>query len=131
TLVLSFFGRITEGDNLERYLSFCKKRLIAVVNSGSQSAISPTGKSKMQKEFSPKIEAFLDERKIPFKLIEAELEFGQPFKTKAAAVEFIQYYAKGSTMEESRSHADKQLINVDNGYYLPYHKKLGIFIIEK
>lgn len=131
TLVLSFFGRITENKNLDKYLSFCRNRLIAVVSGSAESSISPTGHSRMEKERPPKIAAFLDERKIPFHFREAELEFGQPFKTLDDAAKFIQYYAKDSTMEEAFSHAKRQLKNIDNGYYLPYHKKLGIFTIEK
>lgn len=131
TMVLCFFGRLTENDNFDRYFAHCTRRLIAIVNSSTQSVISPTGKSRPEKERSPQIAAFLQARNVPFHLQETTLSFGQPFKTQTEAQAFMRHYDKNSTEEQIKAHAKADLLKTDDGYYLPYQKKIGIFTVEK
>ncbi|MEF9969197.1 MAG: class I SAM-dependent methyltransferase [Ruthenibacterium sp.] len=131
TLVLCFFGRLTENGNFDRYFAHCTRRMIAIVSGSTQSAISPTGQSRLTKERPPQICAFLKERGIPFRLRETELSFGQPFETQEDAKAFVQYYAKSSTPQEVTAHVQAHLVQKNGGYLLPYQKKIGIFIIEK
>ncbi|MEG0178294.1 MAG: class I SAM-dependent methyltransferase [Oscillospiraceae bacterium] len=132
TAVLCFFGRISENDNLDKYLAICKRRLICVVSNSSYSAASQTGKSFMRKERPFEIETYLNNRQKAYKKYEAEFEFGQPFDTFTEAVEYIRYHSNDCDEAVAAAHANAHLQQLPNGgYYLPYCKKVAIFIIEK
>ena len=77
----------------------------------------------------------LTELGIPFIAQEMEAEFGQPFRSLAAARRYYALYSSGSDPD---AEADPPVIDrlVETGredfpYYLPYRKKTGCIIIDR
>ncbi|MEG1500784.1 MAG: class I SAM-dependent methyltransferase, partial [Clostridiales bacterium] len=130
-LILCFFGRLTEGDNLRNYLRHCRKRLISIVPGNLKSSISPAGVSRYTKEHMPQLAAFLTEQQVQYQLEEDVWEFGQPFDSISEALAFINHYGQNNSQRNAEIHIKEKLITLPNGgYYLPNQKQLGIFIIE-
>jgi len=131
-VVLCSFGRLTENNNFTKYMALCKKRLISIVGSNAKSNISPSGLSHYEKDHVPKLISFLEKQGIPYRLIEQNLEFGQPLSTQQDAIDFICHYTPGCTVETAAEHAKEHLKQLGDGrYYLPNQKCYGIFIIDK
>ena len=88
------------------------------------------GKTFNRRETSETIMTFLDENKIPYELKKIECEFGQPFKEKSEAGDFIKEYFKITDKPKIDEIIETNLIKKDDYYYLPNTKKSGIIIID-
>lgn len=73
---------------------------------------------------------FLRNRGISYKLIECELEYGQPLVDIEEACRFASRYYEGDE-KELREYLKRRLRPIQNGYYLPKIKKSGILIIDR
>ncbi|MEG1585084.1 MAG: class I SAM-dependent methyltransferase, partial [Anaerovorax sp.] len=132
TMILCFFGRITEKGNLERYLAHCSRRLMFVVSNGCGSNFSSSAVKRPGRERVPEVEHFLQEKGIAYTLKTGELEFGQPMDSVEEAERFTEHYSPGSSQEQIKEHVERRIIPLPNGkYYLSGLKQFGIFIIEK
>ena len=132
TVILCFFGRLTENNNFAAYQALCRKRLIVVSSGSVRSGIAPSGVSRHGKERAPEITAFLRERGANFSLKQAELEFGQPLDSPEDAVQFVRHYTPECSIEQARAHGKAHLRRLSDGrYYLPNLKKCAIFIVQK
>lgn len=132
TLVLSFFGRITAEGHLDYFLAHCQKRIVSIVEGGTRSSFSATGTSAREKDRVPQVEAYLKERGVPFHLEEHALEFGQPLLDLEDARAFVRSWSPKGCPSLSREELCGRLEPLEGGgYYLPYKKRIGIFVIDK
>lgn len=88
------------------------------------------GKTFKRRETSETIMEFLDKNKIPYELKKISCEFGQPFKEKSEAGDFIKEYFKITDKEKIDEIIKSNLIKKENYYYLPNMKESGIIIID-
>ena len=131
-VVLSFFGRISVDDHLHYFMEHCNKKLICIVNTAVKSSFSSTGVSVMKKEYSEQVANFLSGRGIPYTRQDAALEFGQPLEDLADARDFINRYSPPGCDVTDEAGLAKLLQRLPDGrWYLPHHKKIGIFVINK
>lgn len=131
-LVLCFFGRITKEENLKRYLSHARKRLIYIVNSDTRSSFSASGRSHCDKEYVSRVSAFLEQNQIPYQLEECALEFGQPLASLAEAEAFVRRYSpRGYEWQVEEKLEQRLQLRPDGSWYMPHQKRFGIFTIEK
>ena len=131
-LILSFFGQISVEDHLHYFMAHCNKRLICIVNTAVKSSFSSTGVSALKKEYADQVGAFLTGRGIPFVRMDAALEFGQPLEDLADARRFISRYSPPGCAVQDDAALESSLEKLPDGrWYLPHHKKIGIFVINK
>jgi hypothetical protein len=76
----------------------------------------------------------LNEKRLNYKLEFIEAEFGQPFRSRAEAGEFVKHYFE-IPLEKERELEGWLSENLqtagDNRYYLPNKKKSAVIIIRK
>lgn len=128
-ILLSYFGSGT----LERFLSACRT-LISIVDWDADSSMAGSilSATKRSRQTALHVEKQLRENEIQYTLLPVSLEFGQPFVSHEEAVYFLQQYYHCS-FEETESFLAERLMPANRrpySYYLPYQKKMGVFIIK-
>ena len=132
TLVLSYFGWITEPGHLDYFFTHCGQRIVSIVSGRPGSSFSATGSSARKKEHVPQVEAYLKGRGIRYHLEEHALEFGQPLRDMEEARDFVRSYSPKGCQEPTDEELAARLRPMENGgLYLPYKKHIGIFVIER
>lgn len=132
-IVLSYLSAVIR--NWQQLQALCHKYIIAILANGksgtqlkcrhyAQDLTAPG------RETALNVSAFLREKGIPYELISAELEFGQPLRDLDDAIAFIKQYYKLHTREELQAYLKTHLQPLDQGWYLPKRKKSGILIID-
>lgn len=131
-LILSFFGKITAEGQLHYFLSHCRRRLISIVSAVPKSNFSSTGFSARQKDYAPQVAELLARQGLRFSFIPLTLDFGQPLQDLEDARAFIQQYSPlGRPPLEDDALLARLSPLPEGGFYLPHHKEIAIFIIEK
>lgn len=131
-VIFSYFGAILE--NFSLLSRFSPRTIIAILpysKFNSRYSNSKGDNPGRKKETVENIVSFLDKKKIPFQLIEKELEFGQPFSSYEDALRYTSHYYNHYTQEEARSFLEKTLVQENGTIYLPNKKHIGIFIIHQ
>ena len=133
-LLLSFFGK--PGEELKRLFPIAAKRVILITYveplSEKHGRLTKTDNRPTTKDY----ENFLKGEKYRYKLIEKEMDFGQPFKTLEDAERYHESYSREKDPEKRSELIDENLQNVKSTgdsefpYYLPKKKDIGIFIVE-
>lgn len=128
-ILLSYFG----SSAIDRLLPRCR-RLIAIVDRSVASSLGGqalTGKDR-KRQTADMVEEQLKKTAVRYSLQEIELEFGQPFRSRKDAGRFLQEYYH-CTPEEAEAFIKDRVRPADQApyeYYLPYRKRMGLFIIE-
>lgn len=127
-ILISFFG----SRELEQFLPRCQK-LFAVVGQKSQTELYPEKYRKFQKNTAKEVEEELSRKGIPYFLAEAAFEFGQPFRSREDARDFIRTQSHDISSGDLESFLAEHLVETgkeDFPLYLPRQKAVGIFEIE-
>ena len=121
-----FFGRITEGDNLERLLSLADKHLVYIqsAHSGQSPALRRKGDN------TEKTIAFLKERNIPFTHEKHTIPFPQPLKSIEEGRDFISSYYGKEKADDYLPYI-KESNNREFPYSLMNNKEFIVFDIRK
>jgi predicted RNA methylase len=141
-VMMSFFGASLE--DITRFFAFCDKRMILIVHENAAAGRCVNAVSLRPKPFgAAEVTGFLTDRDLCFRRTHAALEFGQPFKSKTDARDFIRTYASsmagaagGGGAERARLYEDMESRLVETGLsdypvYLPKSKKLAVFVVER
>ncbi len=129
-VLLVFFGEV--GDNIVRYLKMCRRKVIAVVRGGSHLELD-TGEPHRRRDLDDTIRA-LEAKGIKWKLTEQAIEYGQPLESWEDAVEYVKAYRKNPVSQSVEDYLKENLVSTGEcryPYYLPYQKRIGVFIINK
>lgn len=124
---MSFFG----SRELDKFLPLCKK-LIAVVSVTADSELFPL-KQRYRKNTVNDTVKYLDEKKIGYRLLTDQLEFGQPFTSLEDARRCIRSYVPDMSDTGLDEYLDKNLKGTrgeDYPYYLPRIKPFGIIELD-
>lgn len=111
--------------NLEFLLDKCKT-LVIIKNTSRRKGLYDLKKQKIED-----VEKILQNKKIDYKKIIYNGEFGQPLKNLKEAKEYYNSYSS-SKLDENR--VKGKLININNKnypYYLPKYKNIGILVIGR
>jgi SAM-dependent methyltransferase len=139
-VIMSFFG--TSTDDISRFLSFCDKRMILIVHENEAANRSANAAARRPKPLNAaEVADCLTDCGARLRRIGASLEFGQPFKSLAAAQEFVRVYANAPPLadgdaadwERPYGDAEKRLVETrrpDYPLYLPKRKGLAVFVVE-
>ncbi|WP_207637159.1 class I SAM-dependent methyltransferase [Anaerovorax odorimutans] len=127
-VILSYFGAILNDWSLLK--SIASKYIIAILpQTYRKDKVSNEDLATYNRETVDNVTEFLTEKKIPFKLMKDEIEFGQPFDKIEDAFNFISHYYNISDRNYAKEYLNKNLIKKEGYYYLPKTRKFGIFII--
>ncbi len=118
-LIALFFGRITEGNNLEKLMRCVRRRLIYII--GGHSARHGTDDN---------VKDFLESRNINYSRSSIDLDFSQPLIDKADADRFLSEYYSGKEKEEKKKRI-RPYGKYGYDYILDNPKKMTIYRIEK
>jgi len=132
-VMLSYISALRK--NWEELRKLTKGQIIAVLANGEsgtglQSALyNPIFEDTSGRDTIINVIPFLEARGISYKLIECELEHGQPLEDIEDAYNFTSRYYKEKEVD-LRGYLQRSLLPQNNRYYLPKIKKSGILIIE-
>ena len=127
-IYMSFFG----SRKPDVYLSMCKK-LVAVVSMAAQAEMFPVAYQRYKKNTVDETVRYLDNNKLPYRLTQHELEFGQPFVSEDDARHFVRTYTSGITDGEVMDFLSRRLVRTgrkDYPFYIPRTKAVGIFELD-
>lgn len=119
---------------IPKYLSLASDRLILVTHASLKGGFGPPGREGVRCFDLAGIRDYLDSNGYRYELVNAELEYGQPFPDLDDAREFVRAYSKPMSQEELDAYLEGSLVSTTDPrfpYYLPKTKKLGIFIIRR
>lgn len=128
-ILLSYFGSRT----VDLFLPRCRC-LIAIVDMDESSSLAGsllTGR-KRKRQTAGNVEEQLQSKGIRYSLQEVTLEFGQPFRSEEDGLRFFREYYR-CTPEQAKDYFTNGAVPATQPpyrYYLPYQKKMGLFIIE-
>lgn len=131
-VLMSFFGK-SEKD-MSHYFHLCRKKMIRIVNVENKSSLYPGRHRRTKKDTASIVSQELAEQGFSYHLDTESIEFGQPFRTKAAAESFVRFHAPeimGQELEKFLQEHLEQTGRSDFPFYLPNQKTLGIFVIDK
>lgn len=132
-VVLSYISAIRK--NWDELCKLSRGPIIAILANGESgtglqsSLYNPIYDDLEGRDTIVNVVPFLESQGIQYKLIECELEYGQPLESMEDACNFISRYYKGSETE-LMNYLCQRLIPQYEGYYLPKIKKSGILIID-
>ena len=129
-VLMSFFGK----SGVENYLKLCRRKLVRIVNADNKSSLYPESHRSIEKDTVPIVQKELEDLRIAYKLELYSMEFGQPFRSRRDAEQFVQNNAPKATEAEISSFLNDRITltgRSDFPLYLPNRKELGIFIIDK
>ncbi len=127
-IYMSFFG----SRKPDVYLPMCKK-LVAVVSMAVQAEMFPAAYQRYKKNTVDETVRYLDSKKLPYRLTQHELEFGQPFVSEDDARHFVRAYTSGITDGEVAEFLRRRLVRTgreDYPFYIPRTKSVGIFELD-
>lgn len=127
-VLMVFFGGL--GQNAPRYLSLCREGVVAVVH-GDQP--EDEGRRPRGHNTISTTRAGLDALGIPYDLAAYAREYGQPFRTRAQARQYVEFYEKVPPGEDAETYLDRHLTpgRGEYGWYLPNLKQFGIFTLGR
>ena len=129
-ILMSFFGN----PDMPFFLEHCRRRIIRIVSAGYESSLYPKQHRRNFKETVPAVREELAAWRIGYKLELCSIEFGQPLMNRRDAELYVLKNAPEASMEEVGRFLDESIILTgrdDFPIYIPYEKKLGIFVIDK
>ena len=131
-VLASFFGKLPE--DMDKLLQMCKKRVIVISSNGSSPEFLPNTKKRLSRKTTREAVDILQDTHRITHYEEGVLEFGQPFKTKDEAFEFVAHYREEVDEKMIKRHLEKYLVAIDEvdfSFYLPNQKNIGIYVVEK
>lgn len=128
-ILLSYFG----SQSIESFLPYCRK-LIAIVDLNERSSLAGRGKAGTchKRQTADNLKERLAGKGIRYSQQEVALEFGQPFVSRTDAVDFCTEYGLNA-LAEAETFLAERIVTVNQNpfrFYLPYLKKMGVFVIE-
>ena len=132
-VMLSYFNAVK--SNWQELKKLTKRYIIAILSNGESGSnlicnqYDPIYESEHGRENIFNVTAFLNKNHIKYRLIEQELEFGQPLNDWEDAFKYVKHYYL-ATNEEINKYLKTYLIPMNERYYLPKLKKSGIIIID-
>ncbi len=127
-MVFCYFGRISEVLSLARQQ--CGGTVIFAKRNCNEHRFS-VGKAPYQ-HFTQNTADLLRENRIPFQRESLSLEFGQPFRSMEAALEFFRLYNR-SEQDVSASVIAPRLVETEQSefpLYLPMKREMELFIFQ-
>lgn len=131
-VLMSFFGK-SEID-IVHGLGLCRKKMIRIVNVENKSSLYPSRHRKTVKDTVSVVSRELEEQSLSFHLETPSIEFGQPFRSRQGAENFVCCHAPDIESRELEDFLKEHLVETgesDFPFYLPNEKRVGIFIIDK
>ena len=129
-LLMCFFGNIRTKEQLEYFLSFCKKKLFYIVSAFSKEERVCSKIPVKSRVYADEFLQLLEEQNLSYEYINTTLEFGQPFQNEGEIEQFINYYYR-DCIEEKEIFYERVIKREDGSFYLPKQKQIGIFVVEK
>lgn len=132
TVIMCFAGNIR--SEIDLFMRGCRRQLLYVTQEPCQEHIcfrSSSGEPSEYRLYEAQMQELLEQKGLVYKLINAELELGQPFHDEREAVDYMILYGKP---EEQIEHALKCLVKRENKQYplyLPKKKNVKIYQILK
>lgn len=132
-VLLSYFNALKR--DWSRILELADRVIIAVLPDGERGFkmtcknYDPLGEDEEGRETVVNVIPFLKNENVPYQLIGFDAEYGQPVRDLADAYNFLSHYYL-SDEAAIKDYLQKQLMPLENGYYLPKLKKSGIIVIE-
>ena len=129
-LLMCFFGNIRTKEQLEYFLSFCKKKFFYIVSAFSKEERVCSKIPVKRRVYADEFLNLLEEQKLSYEYIHTTLEFGQPFQNEDEIEQFINHYYR-ECMDKKEIFYDRVIRREDGSFYLPKQKQIGIFVVEK
>lgn len=130
-IFMSFFG--TSGWVVDRFLPMCGQ-LIRIVNSENRGHLYPEKYRRNKRGTAAMVEADLRQRRIPYRLEQWELEYGQPLRSEKDARAFVRHHAPQISvgeLEDFLSRHAQATGRKDFPLYLPNLKRMSIFMMQQ
>ena len=130
--VISVFHGTTEAL-VDCYVRFARKKVVAVTHTEGVGNFGPREYKSPRCNTAITAAELLGERGVEHTLINAALEYGQPFRKIDDAREFVEAYSKNAPGEAIEDYLSENLVETNNPeypLYLPNMKNFGIFVID-
>lgn len=127
-MIMVFAGHISE--ELPLFLRFFRKRLLVIIRDEHTSHIQADGKPTHRHTNADQVEHHLRDG-WKFQSRRLVKEFGQPFRSREECVEYLHTFGADAESPKSTIH---QLVETGDPIYplyLPYEKKMRLYIIER
>ena len=131
TCIMLFVGTATE--NIGKYLSLCKDKLLIVDRGGCRESLQYGEKVRTYHSLLPMINDFLNSG-IRCNMTDYTLEYGQPLTSLKEAYQYVSYYHKNPRNISISEYIKRNIVrtaDIKYPYYLPYQKTFGIVEIRK
>ena len=133
-VIICYFSAVRANwSQLEKLSS---KYIIAILANGKSGTnlisnqYNPSLEDPQGRDTVPNVTAYLRRKNISYKLIEQQLEYGQPLKDYEDGVAFVKEYYAIKGRENIKAYLEENLQSLGMGYYLPKQKKSGIIVID-
>jgi precorrin-6B methylase 2 len=138
-VIMSFFG--SSVDAVARFMTLCVKKMILIVHAKPSPAGRVNAVSLRPKPLgADEVRRFLTGRGASFREFDAAIEFGQPFKSREDARDFLRVYASETARaagvvgpERLCDDMENRLVETgesDYPLYLPKPKELAMFVVD-
>lgn len=126
-MVFCYFGKTPEILKLAK--AQCRGTLVMVTRNYTHHRFSlhPTAFDRDTVAYSRNV---MDEAGIPYTFAPCSLEFGQPFRSLAAAVQFFSIYGGAPAQEAAVREKLQSTDDPEFPYYLPSTKHMGILTVQ-
>lgn len=126
-VVMVFAGHME--DELQRFLGFCRKRLIVIIRESSKSHVQADGVTPRRHTKPGQMEEVLDGMK--YDMVPIVTEFGQPLRSMEECIDYLETFGADTKSADSKIHNAVKTSDSEFPLFLPNEKQMRMYVIEK